>query len=93
MFVPEKITFFIDKATMIAVLGIVLATCGFIMLKNGFETFIHGSNIPKNYTRIKSLMVITVAVALVACGIFTVIRNEQVLEHLLHTISTFIPQT
>jgi small neutral amino acid transporter SnatA (MarC family) len=88
MFVPEKITFLLDKGTMIAALGVVLATCGLIMLKNSVEKIIYGSLTHNVYTRIKSLVTMTFAITFLFCGLFTIINSESMLSYLMEYIPT-----
>ncbi len=83
MLVPDKITLFLDKGTLIAALGFVIAACACVMLKNGLEKFIHGNG-HQSWARLKSIIAILIALLFLIVGITIILENESVLAFLTY---------
>jgi hypothetical protein len=78
-----KLNLIIDKASAFALIGVVAAMCGFIMLKNGIEKLIHGRNTPDEiYARTKGTTLIVIALLLIAGGIAAIVGNKLIIDFL-----------
>jgi hypothetical protein len=75
-----KVTLTLEKATAIAGLGLVLAMCGCVMLKNGLEKLINGSDQHNSNVRTKGALITTIALVMLVTGLATVLESELVLK-------------
>src|SRR5262245_3760812 len=80
MFGPSKITHFLDKTFTIGCLGLVIAICGSFMLKNGLEKLILGGGSHYRYARVKGLVLIPAAIAMLAIGMSIILEPEAVMD-------------
>lgn len=89
MLVPDKITLFLDTATLIAALGFIIAACAIVMLKNGIERLIQG-NPHKNWARLQSLITITIALLFLSGGLIIILESHAVLAILSEQMNRFL---
>ena len=85
MFGPTKVAIILDKPTAVCGIGLVIAICGVIMLKNGIEKIIHGGG---RYGRTQGFIVSAIACIFLVSGIATVLETKTVVTLLADQVAT-----
>ena len=75
-----KVTLTLEKTTAIAALGLVIAMCAAVMLKNGIEKIISGNGQHDSYTRTKGIILVTLASVIFIIGVGTILESDLVLK-------------